>query len=263
MDAVGCHVERQRGRSSGTDRDRQWRFGGGGGGGGELCRAAKETSGLWSGSPEWERGHSASGPQEASKLLALDAGRVVQLGSEDGKTDMVQNVQQSRGKCQPRSSGICIECVQAYLVSLDMRSTRRWDSSPQQVGTEKERHQVLLTNEYSTEWTVKSLFGDGAQLTTVTSIEKALQYGSSKLCLRSCSVIRVTIIVPSTKGGAWGRRGMTQGSLTVICGNGGGGVVYGVSPPSPPNTQTCQTESLSKYSVIFFLLWMPPRGTKK
>lgn len=70
LDAVGCHVERQRGRSSGTDRDRQWRFGGGGGGGGELCRAAKETSGVWTGSPEWERSHSASAPEETSKLLA-------------------------------------------------------------------------------------------------------------------------------------------------------------------------------------------------
>lgn len=47
-------------------------------------------------------------------------------------------------------------------------------------------------------------------------------------------MIRVTIIVPSTKGRAWGRRGMTQGSLTVISGSGGGGggVVYGV-PPTP------------------------------
>lgn len=33
FDAEGCHMERHRERSSGTDRDRQWRFGGGGGGG--------------------------------------------------------------------------------------------------------------------------------------------------------------------------------------------------------------------------------------
>lgn len=78
-------MERQRGRSSGTDRDRQWRFGGGGGGGGELCREAKETSGLWTGSPEWERGHCASGPQETSELLALGTGRAVELVSEGGK----------------------------------------------------------------------------------------------------------------------------------------------------------------------------------
>lgn len=63
-------------------------------------------------------------------------------------------------------------------------------------------------------------------------------------------MIRVTIIVPSTKGRALGRRGMTQGSLTVISGNGGGGGGLWC----PPNTQTCQTEQLSHYSVIFFSL---------
>lgn len=45
FDALGCQVERHRDRSSGTERDLQWRFGGGGGG--ELWKAssAKETSG--------------------------------------------------------------------------------------------------------------------------------------------------------------------------------------------------------------------------
>lgn len=32
LDALGCQVERHCDRSSGTERDRQWRFGGGGGG---------------------------------------------------------------------------------------------------------------------------------------------------------------------------------------------------------------------------------------
>lgn len=31
FEALGCQVERHRDRSSGTERDRQWRFGGGGG----------------------------------------------------------------------------------------------------------------------------------------------------------------------------------------------------------------------------------------
>lgn len=89
-----------------------------------------------------------------------------------------------------------------------------------------------------------------AQLTTVTLIEKALQYGSSKLCLRSCSVIRVTIIVPSTRGGAWGRGGMSQGSLAVL-----GGERWWCRLWCPPfNTQTWQAEQLSHCLVIFFLL---------
>lgn len=37
LDAQGCQLERHRDRSSGTERDRQWRFEGGGGG--ELWRA--------------------------------------------------------------------------------------------------------------------------------------------------------------------------------------------------------------------------------
>lgn len=67
LDALGCQVERHRDRSSGTERDRQWRFGGGGGGGGELWKAlsVKETSGLWRSSPE-------SSPQESSRELALE-----------------------------------------------------------------------------------------------------------------------------------------------------------------------------------------------
>lgn len=84
-------MERHRDRSSGTERDRQWRFGGGGGG--ELWKAlsVKETSGLWIGSPEWEGGHSESGPQETSRRLALDEWRVAELSSENDKNiDMRQ-----------------------------------------------------------------------------------------------------------------------------------------------------------------------------
>lgn len=53
LDALGCQVERHRDRSSGTERERQWRFGGGGGG--ELWKALSvmETSGLRTGSPPW------------------------------------------------------------------------------------------------------------------------------------------------------------------------------------------------------------------
>lgn len=66
LEAVGFHAERQRDKSSGTDRERQWRFGGGGGG--ELWKAlsAKEKSGLWMGFPERDTGHSESGPPEPS-----------------------------------------------------------------------------------------------------------------------------------------------------------------------------------------------------
>lgn len=62
LDALGCQVERHRDRSSGTERERQCRFGGGGGG--ELWKAlfVKETSGLWRGSPEREGGHGESSP---------------------------------------------------------------------------------------------------------------------------------------------------------------------------------------------------------
>lgn len=71
LDALGCQVERHRDRSSGTERDRQWRFGGGGG---ELWKTwfEKETSGLWRGSPEWDRHHVESSPQESLRGLALD-----------------------------------------------------------------------------------------------------------------------------------------------------------------------------------------------
>lgn len=79
LDALGCQVERHRDRSSGTERDRQWRFGGGGGG--ELWKAlcAKETSGPWRGSPEWEGGHRESSSQESSTRLALDDGCVAEV----------------------------------------------------------------------------------------------------------------------------------------------------------------------------------------
>lgn len=80
-------MERHRDRSSGTERDRQWRFGGGGGG--ELWRAlsVKETSVLWRHSPEWEGGHRESSPQESSRKLALDDGcvAVAEMVSENSK----------------------------------------------------------------------------------------------------------------------------------------------------------------------------------
>lgn len=79
LEAVGRHVE----RSSGTDRERQWRFGGGGGGGGELWKAwsAKEKSGLWTGLPGRDTGHSESGPPEASGRLGLNDGCVLEPAS--------------------------------------------------------------------------------------------------------------------------------------------------------------------------------------
>lgn len=85
LDALGCQVERHRDRSSGTERDRQWRFGGGGGG--ELWKASpvKDTSGLWIVSPEWEGGHRESGPQESSRRFALDDGCVAELVSKNAK----------------------------------------------------------------------------------------------------------------------------------------------------------------------------------
>lgn len=80
LDAVGCQVERQRERSSGTDRDRQWRFGGGGG---ELRKASsdKEKSGPWTGLPERDTGHSKSGPPEPSGREGLNDGYVLDLVS--------------------------------------------------------------------------------------------------------------------------------------------------------------------------------------
>lgn len=76
LDAVGCHMDRHRDRSSGTDRERQWRFGGGGGGGGELWKAfsATEKSGLWTGFPGRDAGHGESGPPEPSRRAGLNDG---------------------------------------------------------------------------------------------------------------------------------------------------------------------------------------------
>lgn len=79
LDAVGCHVERE--RSSGTDRDRQWRFGGGGGGERWKALSAKEKSGLWTGFPERDTGHSESGAPEASGRVGLNDGYVLELVS--------------------------------------------------------------------------------------------------------------------------------------------------------------------------------------
>lgn len=79
LEALGCHVDRHRERSSGTDRERQWRFGGGGGGGGELWKAlsAKEKSGF----PERDMGHSESGPPEPSRGVGLKDGCALELAS--------------------------------------------------------------------------------------------------------------------------------------------------------------------------------------
>lgn len=67
FDALGCQVARHWDRSSGTERERQWRFGGGGG---ELCKDlfGRATSGPWSGSPERERGQ---GSHESAETCAL------------------------------------------------------------------------------------------------------------------------------------------------------------------------------------------------
>lgn len=140
LDAVGCQVERQRGKSSGTERDRQWRFGGGGGGGGELCRAAKETSGARTSSPKWEWGHCASGPEEIPKLLAWGPGWIVEKGSKHRQTDMTQTVMLKI----LTASLIFIGCRPTYLVLIYMHSTRQWDLSRQQVGTKKHWYQLHL-----------------------------------------------------------------------------------------------------------------------
>lgn len=63
FDALGCQVERHWDRSSGTESERQWRFGGGGG---ELW---SESFGSCSGSPERERGQ---GSHVSAKTCALD-----------------------------------------------------------------------------------------------------------------------------------------------------------------------------------------------
>ncbi len=85
LDALGCQLELHRDRSSGTERDLQWRFGGGGGG--ELWKAlsVKDTAGLWIGSPGWEGGFREFGPQESSRKLALDEAYVAELVSENAK----------------------------------------------------------------------------------------------------------------------------------------------------------------------------------
>lgn len=74
FDAVGCHADRHRDRSSGTDRERQWRFGGGGGG--ELWNtfSAPEKSGLWTGFPGRDAGHGESGPPGPSRRAGRNDG---------------------------------------------------------------------------------------------------------------------------------------------------------------------------------------------
>ena len=84
FDALGCQVERHRDRSSGTERDRQWRFGGGGG---ELWKALsmKAASGLWRCSPEREGGQTESSSQELAKTCALDGRCAAELVSGNAK----------------------------------------------------------------------------------------------------------------------------------------------------------------------------------
>lgn len=81
LDALGCHVERHWDRSSGTERERQWRLGGGGG---ELWKAlsVKATAGPWSGSPA----HRESSSQESAETCALDEKCVAEPVSEKVKT---------------------------------------------------------------------------------------------------------------------------------------------------------------------------------
>lgn len=81
LNALGCQVERQRDRSSGTERERQWRFGGGGGG--EFCKVLPvvDASGLMSSSPTLERVHWESIPLEASGRLVLDDESAAELVS--------------------------------------------------------------------------------------------------------------------------------------------------------------------------------------
>lgn len=85
LDALGCQVERHRDKSSGTERERQWRFGGGCGGELWITWFVKETSGLWRGSPEWEGHHGESSPEESPRGLALDERCGAELVSENAK----------------------------------------------------------------------------------------------------------------------------------------------------------------------------------
>lgn len=89
FDALGCQVERHRDRSSGTDSERQWRFGGGGGG--ELCKASsvKEAPGPWRGSPDREGGQGELSPQVTSETRALDDRCVAELVSENAKSKIL------------------------------------------------------------------------------------------------------------------------------------------------------------------------------
>lgn len=129
FEAVGCHVERQRDRSSGTDRDRQWRFGGGGG---ELWKAvsAKEKSGLWTGFPERSTGHSESAPLEPSGRVGLNNGYVVELVS--GKIKHIRR--RSPRARQGAASRTC-------LVPVCRCSMIRWDWNPLQAATETKTRQ--------------------------------------------------------------------------------------------------------------------------
>lgn len=80
LEALGRQGVRQRDRSSGTDRERQWRLGGGGGGGGELWKnrsvtEVQGTGGLKKGSPldsEPPRASTGDRAEEASWLWFLE-----------------------------------------------------------------------------------------------------------------------------------------------------------------------------------------------
>lgn len=120
LEAVGCHAE----RSSGTDRERQWRLGGGGGGG-ELWKAAsaKEKSGF----PEPDTSQSESRSSEPPGRAASQDGYVLELPSGEAKRKhMRTTLGTSTSECY---GGTCLEPVRR-------RSMTRWDWSPLQAETE-------------------------------------------------------------------------------------------------------------------------------
>lgn len=131
-------MDRHRDRSSGTDRERQWRFDGGGGGEFWSVLSLQGTSESWKWSAEFEAGHIESSPDKSSKTLVLD--------------------------------GVCVAERVSCGVLQPLHET---------VGLEPT-----------------------AGNDTFTLNEKDLWYGSSRLCLRSCSVISVTIVVAMFEGEA-------------------------------------------------------------
>lgn len=82
LEALGRQGVRQRDRSSGTDRERQWRLGGGGGSGGELCRDMFVAEVLGRGVP---RGSREDRTEAASCRWVLEDGNIDQLLSVEVK----------------------------------------------------------------------------------------------------------------------------------------------------------------------------------